>query len=161
MTKSNKQKGPWRIFFQRLAKILMPSLVPNRQALAVALAALSPLPPTLQSVAQQQSAQGATWRDMTAPENVEWAVHPGGSVEPEWPLALVKTPENEQKSKQKQKCPKTAGTPCYAGFAPRSPKFPPRSAAVLGQGWPRYGNHIGPRGGLFRFCWATLGRSGP
>ena len=83
-------EGPMAEFFQRLAKVLMPSLVPNRQALAVALAALNPLPPTLQNVAQQHSAQGATWQDMTAPENVAWAVHPGGSGEPEWPLALVK-----------------------------------------------------------------------
>ena len=51
---------------------------------------------------------------------------------------------------------KNAEIPCYGGFAPG-----PGSAAILGQGWPNYGDYIGLHWGGCRLRWAILDRSGP
>lgn len=76
-------------FFRRLARVLQPSVDNHRLALARALRELNPLPATMQNVLQQRSPQGAAWRDLTAPENVAWAVH-DGQTEPWWDLCIVK-----------------------------------------------------------------------
>eukprot|EP00435_Cladocopium_sp_Y103_P035754 s3156_g9.t1 len=77
-------------FFQLLAKTLQPSVAGNRRLLARALVAVHPLPPFLQSVAQQRTRWGTSWHDLTAPANVRWAVHDDGPEEPYHGLVMVR-----------------------------------------------------------------------
>ena len=58
--------------------------------LATALKNAHALPRVLQNVVRQRSAWGATWNDLTRPENVEWAVRDGTMRAPAYALAMRK-----------------------------------------------------------------------
>ena len=66
--------------------------------------------------------------------------------------ARKKRQKTNKKANKNKNAAKKAETPCYGGFAPRF-----SLAAVLGQGWPSYGGHVGPRWGLRRLDGADLG----
>ncbi|CAK9103484.1 unnamed protein product [Durusdinium trenchii] len=77
-------------FFRRLTAVLAPSIAGNRRMLATALKNAHALPRVLQNVVRQRSAWGATWNDLTRPENVEWAVRDGTMRAPAYALAMRK-----------------------------------------------------------------------
>ena len=83
------------------------------------------------------------------------------------PTCAQETPEDERKSKQKQKCRKKAETPCYGGFAPRvGGRFQARLAQLWRPCWPTCGaaspllGHVGPIWALccpiLILCWRIL-----
>eukprot|EP00435_Cladocopium_sp_Y103_P063078 s556_g24.t1 len=85
-----KPSGAAADFFDRLLRTIQPSVAGNRRQLVRALLAVHPLPPFLQSVAQQRTSWGSSWEDLTAPTNVRWAVHDDGPDEPVHPLVTVR-----------------------------------------------------------------------
>eukprot|EP00435_Cladocopium_sp_Y103_P021369 s3156_g5.t1 len=85
-----RSSGAAADFFNRLLKTMQPALAGNRRQLAQALIAVHPLPPFLQSVAQQRTTWGSSWDDLTSPVNVAWAVHDDGPQDPDSPLAMVR-----------------------------------------------------------------------
>eukprot|EP00435_Cladocopium_sp_Y103_P065669 s556_g27.t1 len=85
-----RSSGAAADFFNRLLKTMQPAVAGNRRQLARALIALHPLPPFLQSVAQQRTTWGSSWDDLTSPVNAAWAVHDDGPQEPDSPLAMIR-----------------------------------------------------------------------
>ena len=87
---TSRASGEIADFFHRLTAVLAPSIAGNRRMLATALTNAHALPCVLQNVVRQRSAWGATWNDLTRPENVEWAVHDGTMRAPAYALAMCK-----------------------------------------------------------------------
>ena len=87
---TSRASGEIADFFRRLTAVLAPSIAGNRRMLATALTNAHALPCVLQNVVRQRSAWGATWNDLTRPENVEWAVHDGTMRAPAYALAMCK-----------------------------------------------------------------------
>eukprot|EP00435_Cladocopium_sp_Y103_P074850 s63_g51.t1 len=75
-------------FFVKVAAVVVHAVAADRRALATALLSLNPAPRSLQSIAQQRHGP-SSWLDVTAEENVKWAVHGCGAVEPQFALAIV------------------------------------------------------------------------
>ena len=87
---TSRTSGEIADFFRRLTAVLAPSIAGNRRMLATALKNAQALPCVLQNVVRQRSAWGATWNDLTRPENVEWAAHDGTKRAPAYALAMCK-----------------------------------------------------------------------
>eukprot|EP00438_Fugacium_kawagutii_P019890 Skav216930 [mRNA] locus=scaffold4872:6394:9770:- [translate_table: standard] len=86
-------EGALARFLQRAGRLCFPAKKEDRRAFAEALIGLHRATPhCLQNIVQQtmtKDGRTSTWDDATAEHNVRWAVHGGGTREPEYKAVIV------------------------------------------------------------------------